>query len=293
MAQKECVIDAHNHLCARPDMALTAEMLVEEMDRLGIDKAIVFQENANMAFRTPDYNPYIGHDYISSAQKKFPDRLIGFFTMNPWHQSTSVWGWKPGRCNLVTRNFALEELDRGIKELGLRGVKFHPGVHYYAFNDAYTESRSGIDEAPRIVGTVMDRIVELQREVGRKIPVLVHTATGGMVDHFHSPEVVADVARRYPEITFIMAHMGCPWHLGSAIRFARELPNILLETAATDAAAIRMAVQGAGYDRVVMGSDSPFLGAEAMLAAVRAAVPDEIDRAKVLGGNLATLFDIE
>lgn len=293
MSKKSLVIDAHNHLCARPDMALTAEMLIEEMDRLGIDKAIVFQENANMAFRTPDYNPYIGHDYIASAQAKYPDRLIGFVTMNPWYQSTNSWGWKPGRCNLVTRNFALEELNRGIIDLGLKGVKFHPGVHYYAFDDSYTESRISVDEAPRIVGTILDRVVELQRELGRKIPVLVHAATGGMVDHFHSPEVVANVARRYPELTFIMAHMGCPWHLAGAIRAARELPNILLETAAVDVASIRMAVRDAGSDRVVMGSDFPFLSSEGMLSAIKAAVPDDEERAEVLGGNLAALFGLE
>ncbi|NLB74075.1 MAG: amidohydrolase family protein [Firmicutes bacterium] len=287
---KTPIIDAHNHLCARPDMALTAEMLIDEMDRLGIDRAIVFQENANMTFRTPDYNPYIGHDYIGSVQAKYADRLIGFFTMNPWHQSTAVLGWKQGRCELVQRNYALEELDRGIKELKLQGVKFHPGVHFYAFNDAYSESKGSVDEAPRIVGAVMDRIMELQQEVGRRIPVLVHAATGGMVDHFHSPEVVADVARRYPDITFIMAHMGCPWHLAGAIRAARELPNILLETAATDVLSIRRAVHDVGSDRVVMGSDFPFLSSEAMLDAVRTAVPDAKDRAKVLGGNLATLF---
>ncbi len=288
---KSPIIDAHNHLCARPDMALTAEMLIERMDSIGIDKAIVFQENANMAFRTPDYNPYIGHDYIGAVQARYPDRLIGFFTMNPWHQSTGVWGWKPGRCELVKRNYALEELERGIKDLKLKGVKFHPGVHFYAFNDSYSESKGSIDDAPGIVAAVMKRIVELQREVGRRIPVLVHAATGGMVDHFHSPEVVADVARRFPDVTFIMAHMGCPWHLAGAIRAARELPNILLETAATDMLSIRKAVQDAGSDRVVMGSDFPFLSSEAMLEAVRIAVTNEEDRAKVMGRNLALLFN--
>ena len=82
-----------------------------------------------MTFRTPDYNPYIGHDYIGSVQAKYADRLIGFFTMNPWHQSTAVLGWKQGRCELVQRNYALEELDRGIKELKLQGVKFLSLIH--------------------------------------------------------------------------------------------------------------------------------------------------------------------
>jgi predicted TIM-barrel fold metal-dependent hydrolase len=286
------VMDAHTHMFVRPDMANTAEMVIAELDRLGMDMAVVFQENSNMVYRTPDYNPYIGHDYVAAMQEKYPDRIIGFMTVNPWHQSSKIIGWKEGSCDLVPRNYTLEELDRCIKTWGMRGVKFHPGIHFYAFDDSYTETRLGADKAPQLVGTILQRISELQSEVGRKIPVLIHGASSGMVDHFNTPDQIAYMAKRFPDIPFIISHMGVPWHLVGAIRVARENRNIYLETAATSTEAIRMAVNDVGADRVIMGADSPFLSYEGMLSMVAEAVPDTSDRAMVMGGTLAKLLKI-
>lgn len=286
------VIDAHNHMFVRPDIANTAEMMIGEMDRAGIDMALTFQENSNMVYRTPEYNSYIGHDYIAEMQQKYPDRIIGFMTINPWHQSSSLVGWKKGECNLVPRNYTFEEMDRCIKKWGLRGLKFHPGIHFYAFDDSYTESRQGIDKAPKLVANVLHYLSEIQEEVGRKVPVLIHGASSGMVDHFNMPDQIARMAKEFPDITFIISHMGIPWHLVGAIRVARENENILLETAATNTEAIRMAVNDLGSNKVVMGTDFPFLKYEDMLNMITQAVPNQQDRANVMGGNLAKLFEI-
>ncbi len=287
------IIDAHTHMFVRPDIANTAEMMIEEMDRVGIDMSITFQENANMVFRTPDYNSYIGHDYIAAMQKKYLNRIIGFMTMNPWHQSSSVIGWKEGKCNLVPRNYALEELDRCIKEWGLRGVKFHPGVHFYAFDDSYTETKIDIKKAPKLVANVLNRISQLQKEVNRKIPVLIHGASSGMVDHFNTSDQIARMAKEFTDITFIIAHMGMPWHLIGVIKVAHENENILLDTSATNTNAIRIAVKNVGNERVIMGSDFPFLSYEDMINMMSKAIPNPRERANVMGGNLARLFEIK
>jgi len=71
-------IDVHNHMGVDPayDEDRTAHDLVEEMKKAGVDRCVVFP------FTT---NPDIGEQnaVVKSACEKFPDRLIGFFSMNP------------------------------------------------------------------------------------------------------------------------------------------------------------------------------------------------------------------
>lgn len=71
-------IDVHNHIGYDPayDITRKPSELISEMDKVGIDKCIVFPFTSN-----PDIVEQ--NNVIKLAFKETPDRLIGFFTMNP------------------------------------------------------------------------------------------------------------------------------------------------------------------------------------------------------------------
>lgn len=71
-------IDVHNHIGIDPayEEHRTAESLVEEMVKAGVDKCIVFPFTTNPDIATQN-------SLVKAAFDKYSDKLIGFFTMNP------------------------------------------------------------------------------------------------------------------------------------------------------------------------------------------------------------------
>jgi hypothetical protein len=71
-------IDVHNHIGVDPayEEHRTAKELVDEMGKAGIDRCVVFPFTTN-----PDFKEQ--NKLVKEAMDKYPDRLIGFFTMNP------------------------------------------------------------------------------------------------------------------------------------------------------------------------------------------------------------------
>jgi len=111
------IIDAHNHL-GGPDKGDGArqspEEIITSMDRLGIDKAVVFPFNE----ADPGISFSKANDFIAAAVKRYPDRLIGFARLDPHYGDK-----------------ALEELRRAINELGLRGLKLHPSSQGFSLDE--------------------------------------------------------------------------------------------------------------------------------------------------------------
>ena len=83
------------------------------MDGAGVDKVVTF---AICAGEPVDYRDT--NNYIASSMEKYPDRIIGFMSLNP----------AKGPKN------TLKVLEEGVK-LGLKGVKIHPLIEKCPAND--------------------------------------------------------------------------------------------------------------------------------------------------------------
>ncbi len=129
------MIDAHCHIGEGRYKRLTASELITLMDQSGIEQAIVCPVEEQITV----YNRE-GNDYLLSAVRRYPDRLIGFAAVNPWYGDRAV-----------------EELRRAIGE-GLRGLKLNSTLQGYFIND-------------EIVYPVIEAAQDLD------IPVYFHTAT--------------------------------------------------------------------------------------------------------------------
>ncbi|MEO3868814.1 amidohydrolase family protein [Nonomuraea sp. B12E4] len=202
------------------------------------------------------YTEYPGYnpqalDYLAQVVGRYPDRLIGFVRVHPWYQEEMP-----------------RIIDRALGELGMKGVKLHP---------------VGTLDHPAGPSTL--RVLELAAE--RNAPVLFHCGDEPMT----TPLAIAEAARRVPEATVILGHMGGFFHVREAIEVAERLPNVVLETSAMPyPAAIREAVQRIGADRVIYGSDGPGCPPRLEIRKVIAAGLDTEAQRAVLGANMRRLL---
>jgi predicted TIM-barrel fold metal-dependent hydrolase len=128
---------------------------------------------------------------------------------------------------------------------------------------------------------VLDTVAELG------IPILYHPEK---VSNFHM------IASQYPQIPFIMAHLGSfasqDWaqHL-EAIDVARRYPNVYLDTSSVVFFKfLEMAAKELGAQKLIFGSDGPEVDSRVELYKIRLLKLSAEDEAKVLGGNILRLL---
>lgn len=106
------ILDAHAHTgYAFDGINVSLEEQIRVMDTLEIERMIV--SNLHALY----YNPVKGNDELESQIAAYPDRLIGYVSVNPHHME----GWK-------------EYLDTMLAKPGFVGIKLHPDFNSYPPN---------------------------------------------------------------------------------------------------------------------------------------------------------------
>lgn len=105
-----------------------------------------------------------------------------------------------------------------------------------------------------------------------------------------TPAELAELARHYPEHSFICAHAGGEWEQG--IRAIRGEKNVLIETSGFDATAgfLERAVRELGANRILFGSHLPSRSLGTELGKVLGAELTEADKQRILGTNFRQLL---
>lgn len=153
-------------------------------------------------------------------------------------------------------------VDRAVRGYGFRGIKVHK-------HDA----------------RITREVCEAARRY--RIPVLYDVA--GEV------EVVELVANEYPEVAFIVPHLGSfadEWRAQRAfLDPLARLPNVFTDTSGVRRFdLLEEALSRAGAHKLIFGSDGPWLHPGVELAKVHALPLSPAEARAVLGGNLARLF---
>jgi len=135
-------------------------------------------------------------------------------------------------------------------------------------------------------------IVERAIELG--VPILQHTfikATGNYETE-STPWHLVNLAQRYPEASFIMAHSGGDWLRG--LRIVRHVENIGVDVCGghPERGQAELAVELLGAERVIFGSDAGGRSFASQLAKVIGADIPEQDRQLILGGNIARMIGL-
>jgi predicted TIM-barrel fold metal-dependent hydrolase len=162
---------------------------------------------------------------------------------------------------------AADELIRSVEVLGLRGVKLHP----------YLLER--YDPADH---ELLDPILELCQRY--RLPIVIHGA-----DEI-SPFGIEEMAKPFPEVTVVIAHMGLIFQSGPARLVAKRNPKIFLETSLAYPRLISRALEEVGTHKILMGTDKPAESATVMIHKIEEAVPKEEDRKLITGDNYAKIL---
>jgi len=192
----------------------------------------------------------IDNQYIAKSVKKHPDRLIGFVTVNPWSET------------------AESEIRQFVEEYGMRGLKLHPIKHGFMFDDH----------------SLLDPIFELCTTY--QLCVLSY----GAADVASVPNHFEEMANTFPDIAFIMAHMGYMYETNSAINIASRVKNVYLETSGVYVRPVQLAIQKAGCEKIIFGSDTPKEEISFALERISMATSDESELKKILGENILKLL---
>ncbi len=195
------------------------------------------------------------NEHVADAVRDHPDRLVGFARVDP---------------NLGEG--AVREALSALGQLGLSGLFLHPW-----------------EETFRVSASLVDPVVEVARE--RHVPVIVAAGYPWLSEGLQ----VGELARRFPEVTFIATNGGQINISGlgqTDVELALEsCPNLLVQTAGVyredflEGVAARF-----GPERLVFASGFPLMNPRLELRRVEWAHFDDAVKAAILGGNLSALL---
>lgn len=118
--------------------------------------------------------------------------------------------------------------------LGAVGLKLHPALQGFL-----------------ACSSVVYPLLQEVRRLG--VPVYVHTGT----PPYAQPLQVVELARQWPDITFVIGHAGSTDLKRDAMVAATMADNLLVETSWTLPLRLEELVEAWGPDRVIFGSDAP------------------------------------
>lgn len=204
--------------------------------------------------RPPGYHLEPENDRVAAAVEAYPNRFAGFARVDPWQGEA-----------------ALRELRRALEDLGLVGLYLHPFEEQFAANDE-----------------IVFPLVELLRDRG--LPLLL----AGGYPVFSHPSQIGDLARQFPEVTIIATHGGqiniSGLLLADATRMLRANPNVIMETSGIYREDfIEDTVNELGAERVVFGSNAPYMDQGFEAARIRLAHLDEATKDAIGGENIRHL----
>lgn len=218
-----------------------------------------------------------GNDHLAQLVAH-DDRFIGFAHHSPF------------------RDGAADKLERAVTELGLKGYKLLAPMIDHPIEDeaAYP---------------VWEKCAE------HDIPVLIHFGIqgggGGRAWHENiNPLKLHNVAKDFPEVTFVVPHFGCGW-IRETLQLCWACANVNIDTSGsnqwvrwvdgdwTTKKLFRKYLETIGAERIIFGSDSSYFPrgfAERYLADqirdCRELNLPEDQIQMIFGGNAAALFKI-
>jgi uncharacterized protein len=254
------IVDVHTHVF--PSSKVFFAKFIEEASRMrstpvdlvtryadyrataaGCEITICFGGKAKLA------GLWVDDTDVAAYVQQDPARLIGFLSLDPTQP-----GWE-------------EELEYGHQALGMKGIKLMP--MYAGF---YPQDTS------------FNYLWRYAQKQG--LPVLLHTGTTFVAQgpiEMTLPRHVDAVARRFPEVRMIMAHLGHPFE-GECVAVIRKHPHVYADVSALHYRpwqlfhSLMLVHEYNVWNKVLFGTDWPITNVEESLAGLRSLYSIKIDR---------------
>ncbi len=165
-------------------------------------------------------NPSEDNKKIFKITSQYPQHFQGVAVVNPYAGEEAVL-----------------ELEKCLKDYKFIGLKLHPWLQgYYASAD------------------FLDPILDLCRSYD--VPVMFHTGTPPYAQVFE----VACQAKKHPKVRFIFCHMGLNYQWHDALETGKQYKNSYFDTSGISYPfAVERIIEEVGAERVMFGTDNPFL----------------------------------
>ena len=200
----------------------------------------------------------LGNDLMLETVQKYRNRFYGACLVNGHYPELSI-----------------RELERCFeKDKTVVLIKIHPLVTKCKLNDE--RMKSIYDFA-----------------TNNKIPVLVHTWLDD--DNYGNLDIFKKVAKEYAGINWIMGHSGGPYGSYVATQIAKELSNVYLDITLSmcPARQIEFFIAEVGSERVLFGTDNPFIDPRPQIGRVCLAEISREDRVNIFSGNAKRLINFD
>ena len=212
----------------------------------------------------------LSNDEVAEIVGRYPKQFIGFASVDPWKGE-----------------WAVEEIERAVTQLGLKGAKFHPGIQAFYPHDKQFYKLYG-------------KIAELG------VPALFHTGTSGLgagmpggmgikLDYTR-PIWLDHLAADFPRLTIIGAHPSWPWHEEMLAILAHKA-NVFMDLSGWAPKYIPKMIWDEARkrltDKILFGSDYPFISPQRWLdefAAMEGFTSEA--REKILCGNATRILKL-
>ena len=193
----------------------------------------------------------MGNELLFEALSKFPDRFLGYATANPNYPDDMV-----------------PELDRCFSVDRVIGIKLHPSAHGCSIDHANNH-------------------IVYRYAVQHHLPILIHV--------WGQKEVreIDGIADRYEDLTLIMGHGGAEIRaMEMAVEVVKRHENVYVDLAVSIAREgnVEWFVQQMGAQRILFGTDMPFLDPRPTLGRVALAQISEPDKKKILSENFQNIL---
>jgi uncharacterized protein len=162
------------------------------------------------------------------------------------------------------------ELERALTDPRYVGIKLHPSTHELPIDDERW-------------------IPAFELANAHALPVLIHSWVGGGC----RPELIGQVAADFPDATVILGHHGGGWAgFEETVEACRKHDNLVCDTCTSELTykIVDRLTDAVGVERVLFGSDLPFLAQGAQIGKVIYSRISDDAKAKVLGENFLSIL---
>jgi len=198
-----------------------------------------------------------GNELVAQAAGRFPGRFAAYCSVNPNYPEAEI----------------VAEMEKRLARDEFKGIKIHPVTHDYPANgDGYRPVWAFANE--------------------RELPVLVHTWEA---DPKCGPSLFEEIGAEYPKAKIILGHSGAtPQGIREAIGAAHKAPNLYLDLTKSlmHRGMVEVMVAEVGVERVLFGTDLPFIGCTGQIGHVAAARIADGDKRRIFGLNAKELFGL-
>ena len=239
----------------------TADELIDSMDKEEIDISVILNGGWTTHELCVETN-----DYILESINRYPDRLVGFCTVQP--QSFEA---------------AVAEIERCVKG-GIKGVgEIRPDTQLFEFTE----------------GEIMEPFIE----VIRKHNLILLTHSSEPVGHQYqgkgsiTPDVLYPLITGFPDITVVCAHWGGGLPFYALMPEVKEvMSNVYFDSAASpflyNPEIYSQVARLVGVDKILFGSDYPLLAPSHLLKEIDTLDLPQDTRDLILAGNAQRLLGI-